>query len=1230
MNRCDNTACEADHSHRKVVQYTHHTSSFGMLLPGDLDAVGGHGTHVAGTVAGAAKSSFAGNYNGTAKGAKIAFDDISPDGWSLMGLPYDLNDLFPPSYNAGARIHTNSWGSYGNFYSFASAEVDQYTYEHDDLLVIFAAGNSGPFLSTVGEPATSKNSLSVGSSSNTRESYVEHGYGLHYNLSLRFQNSDVDVLIDILPADFGAEISPDTQDQFADKIAVLDMSMLSFEETKFFCKPPDISLGCAAKYASSPPTWASLGGMIAAGDPANALETNVSWDFLEANASWHRLVNRSRDDSFEKLPDFGFDFCVFGQNVRDSAFVGSNSYITFGAGEERYRSFSSMPVASLRMGVGDRSYQRVYGKHIEEAGQAGYVVRFEGTAATWGVPGSPNMIWEATFWSNQTIVTSVFMLHACASGVLSHENSCIFGLYDEYAIPVLTYQYHSSSSVVMTGFAKPTQDPGGDHTFRSSASGFLMVLNFEYLRSIGEACQHEVLALNADRYNFTGVIFGGGEMGFGSPATKIFGQSEIAKLIKIPVMSISNLDTGSILFGSDVEYSSGSPSIFMLRDANSSLPIVSSERSDRMFTHKDLSYFSSRGPTMDFRFKPDIVAPGQDIFSANSDGKPGTFQCDASAGMLNSSILSMSGTSMAAPGVAGAAALVRQYYVEGFHVTGMRNDAAGFQPSSALVKATILHSGSPIRFQSTKMTSSPPPYGMGIPWDHDTFPTSWLELEWSQEASSPSYEQGYGLMDLSAALSFADSGFRSYPYDRQLLNHSSYREYCFENVSSPLRVSLVWTDPPGYPFAAKALVNNLDLSIKINSAEDEAYHFGNAPHSGDRYLDTINNVEQITLDTMPAHAHIKVRVTGTDIPEGPQAFALMVTVPTYVHETSCFGSEPANCENGCSSRGTCVGGICSCHYGFTGTDCSLMECGNGKISSGEQCDDGNFVSGDGCSSSCEVEAGFRCEQPDVRYPSTCSQCECGCLVFTDYASEITSTGSWRTSCEIEIDRGAESETQILVHSLTPGSSMDIVYYRPCGWGMWCDPYGYDYDQCMASDMVQMCEEWIYYTPESGFSVWGQIERYRGMHGIRVPSSRVILRIYTPEDYTVSYGPALYDVCGDGIIDGQETCDDRNMEDGDGCSSRCWQECDFDHCCTLDLADHGAMRIDDRLLEMLPGRELSSDSSCLELRFPEQHNMLTMLDVSVSGNHYSETCPFSGRQGPLTLIGPGIRWQWRWT
>jgi subtilisin family serine protease len=59
-----------------------------------------------------------------------------------------------------------------------------------------------------------------------------------------------------------------------------------------------------------------------------------------------------------------------------------------------------------------------------------------------------------------------------------------------------------------------------------------------------------------------------------------------------------------------------------------------------------VSYFSSRGPTADGRQKPDLVAPGERIFSCRHRYR-------ANAQDVNDLYVEMSGTSMAAPHVSG-------------------------------------------------------------------------------------------------------------------------------------------------------------------------------------------------------------------------------------------------------------------------------------------------------------------------------------------------------------------------------------------------------------------------------------------------------------------------------------------------------------------------------------------------------------------------------------------------
>ena len=103
-----------------------------------------------------------------------------------------------------------------------------------------------------------------------------------------------------------------------------------------------------------------------------------------------------------------------------------------------------------------------------------------------------------------------------------------------------------------------------------------------------------------------------------------------------------------------------------------------------------LAEFSSRGPTADGRIKPDCVAPGIRIKSARAV-PDSVGECDNSSGLMFAA-----GTSMATPIVSGSAALVRQYFEEGWHVDGRRKLSAGFNPRASLVKAVLLNGGSPL------------------------------------------------------------------------------------------------------------------------------------------------------------------------------------------------------------------------------------------------------------------------------------------------------------------------------------------------------------------------------------------------------------------------------------------------------------------------------------------------------------------------------------------------------
>lgn len=266
--------------------------------------------------------------------------------------------------------------------------------------------------------------------------------------------------------------------------------------------------------------------------------------------------------------------------------------------------------------------------------------------------------------------------------------------------------------------------------------------------------------------------------------------------------------------------------------------------------------YSGVGPTRDLRIKPDFVGP-VNVYGADSDLSVGTANCNGSL---------QGGTSFASPPVAAAAALVRQYYLEGWYPTGARVSANAVAPSAALVKATMI-AGARL-----------------VPYWSRTGGTVAIE-------AVPSYEQGFGFPVLGDALYFAGDGARLFARDVTLANGlraGDSTELFFEVGSSEeLRVALVWTDPPGTPAGVTSttpqLVNDLDLVVVEPSG---TAHYGNELlHPGAR--ETRNNAEAFRLAS-PTAGRWKVRVEATRLGLGPrQSYALVVigNMRTSVEQT---------------------------------------------------------------------------------------------------------------------------------------------------------------------------------------------------------------------------------------------------------------------------------------------------------------------------------------------------------
>lgn len=210
------------------------------------------------------------------------------------------------------------------------------------------------------------------------------------------------------------------------------------------------------------------------------------------------------------------------------------------------------------------------------------------------------------------------------------------------------------------------------------------------------------------------------------------------------------------------------------------------------------AWFSSRGPTSDNRIKPDISAPGVWIASALSGP-------DVLWGDIDANHRYCSGTSQACPHVAGATALIQQWW---------KATHAGQLPAPALSKAMLINGA---------VDPSAEPAGF-----------------------APNNTEGWGRMNLANVL---NTGVATVYNNQETLLTNAGQTYTISgNVvdpSRPFRVTLVWSDAPGAAGANPALVNNLDLEVSFGATTYKGNVFTNGATTAGGTTDTRNNVEAI-------------------------------------------------------------------------------------------------------------------------------------------------------------------------------------------------------------------------------------------------------------------------------------------------------------------------------------------------------------------------------------------------
>ncbi len=250
--------------------------------------------------------------------------------------------------------------------------------------------------------------------------------------------------------------------------------------------------------------------------------------------------------------------------------------------------------------------------------------------------------------------------------------------------------------------------------------------------------------------------------------------------------------------------------------------------------------YSSRGWTADNRIKPDVVAPAELTVSTQTPLSEGSYEPNEEEYRW------MGGTSSSNPVVAGAAAVVVEWYEENY----------GYRPSPAMVRSLLINTAEP------------------------------LDEEEGNTEPIPNQDEGWGMVDLSKLEYPKDDPIEIYTEDQENIfeNSGETNEYelGYDDSDEPLKITLGWTDKeaPADTQENPSLIN--DLNLEVESPTGHVYR-GNAfeegwtqpnqdvPEEFDRKedgWDDTNNVQNVYLPSEELEKGIyTVRVKSANIPE---------------------------------------------------------------------------------------------------------------------------------------------------------------------------------------------------------------------------------------------------------------------------------------------------------------------------------------------------------------------------
>jgi len=265
---------------------------------------------------------------------------------------------------------------------------------------------------------------------------------------------------------------------------------------------------------------------------------------------------------------------------------------------------------------------------------------------------------------------------------------------------------------------------------------------------------------------------------------------------------------------------------------------------------KDVAYYSSSGPTLDGRIKPELSIRGSSIYSTSNGSE--------------SDYIYMSGTSMAAPSATGIAALIMQEYK---NLTNCGNNR-GCNMRSDVLKAVLIN---------TAVDKNNP---------------------------GPDVYTGYGMINAQGAIELVKTLDHQDQYNGKQkikldsINRGDFKIYDFTTTQTKdFKATLCWVDPAGNSSSSgKMLVNDLDIYL-LNLDSSKKYY----PYSLDRNNPTANalndrpnevdNSEKIEVKGLPA-GNYRLVVDAHKIQTLTQDYAIATSELIFLKANSIINNTP--------------------------------------------------------------------------------------------------------------------------------------------------------------------------------------------------------------------------------------------------------------------------------------------------------------------------------------------------